>query len=82
MESPKYKELLEKLPVISEETAKSFSPALNIGISIRDIYLKLERRNELDILDIDYHILKNGEPIAYIDNEQRLDDYIFRELYT
>jgi len=70
------------LSKISELTAKWFFPTLSAGVEIKGTKLKLERRNVIDIYDIDFHILKNGTPVAYIDNEQRYDDYPFGHPYV
>jgi len=88
---PEYDVLYEKLgidpnnrgpkkgaPSIGEDTMFTFFPMLHQGVTTPSgIHLKLERRNGIDIFDIDFHILKDGQPIAYIDHEQRANDYPF-----
>ena len=66
------------LPGQSENSLIGFFPKLGVGIDLENgNTLRLERRNlPPNIYDIDFHILKNKEPMAYIDNEQR-DAFVF-----
>lgn len=66
------------LPGQSENTLIGFFPKLGVGIDLPSgAMLRIERRNlPPNIYDIDFHILKGEEAIAYIDNEQR-DAFIF-----
>lgn len=61
------------LPGQSENTLIGFFPKLGVGIDLSGgDTLRMERRNlPPNIYDIDFHILKGEEAIAYIDNEQR-----------
>jgi len=66
------------LPGQSENTLIGFFPKLGVGISLpNNETLQIKRRNlPPNIYEIDFHILRNEEPVAYIDNEQR-QAYLF-----
>ncbi len=66
------------LPGQSENTTVGFFCKLGVGIVLpTGALLKIERRNQADPFDIDFHILKDGQPIAFIDNEHRSNDFPF-----
>ncbi len=66
------------LPGQSENTTVGFFPKLGVGLVLPNgNTLKFERRNAINKFDIDFQITRSGEPIAFIDNEQRINDFPF-----
>jgi hypothetical protein len=65
-------------PAISENTVIGFFPQLGVGIETPKGTLKINRRNKKNPDDIDFDITLDSKPIAFIDNEQRGDDYLWQ----
>ena len=67
----------ERLLALSEDTLPSFFPRLLKSFIYRGYLLELRRDNRWNKKDIDFSIRRDKTPIAYLDNEQRFNSYIF-----